>query len=244
MVRTNLDFLNVDADIASVVVTSCVQGEGKSVAVANLAVSMALAGKKVIVVDGDLRRPRQHQYFALPNEVGVSTLITGQTNLAQSLQAVEVAGSGPGASSADFATWSRGTDALEHLYVLTSGPLPPNPGEIVAAKRFTATIERLQREADLVIVDSPAMLPVGDASAIASSVDGLVFLVDMPLVKRPQLAQAADQLRRLPCRLLGTVVRGDEHGSGRYAYYSGGVHVRHRRRAAARRRASSATPRP
>jgi len=65
------------------------------------------------------------------------------------------------------------------------------------------------------------MLPVGDASAIASSVDGLVFLVDMPQVKRPQLAQAADQLRRLPCRLLGTVVRGDEHGSGRYPYYSG-----------------------
>ena len=98
---------------------------------------------------------------------------------------------------------------MSRLYVLTSGPLPPNPGEIVAAKRFTATIERLRREADLVIVDSPAMLPVGDASAIASSVDGLVFLVDMHLVKRPQLGQAADQLRRLPCRLVGTVVRTD-----------------------------------
>ena len=107
----------------------------------------------------------------------------------------------------------------QHLYVLTSGPLPPNPGEIVAAKRFAATIERLTREADLVIVDSPAMLPVGDASAIASSVDGLVFLVDMQAVKRPQLGQAADQLRRLPCRLLGTVVRSDEHGGGRYGYY-------------------------
>ena len=219
MVRTNLDFLNVDADIQSLVVTSCVQGEGKSVAVANLAVSMALAGKKVIVVDGDLRRPRQHQYFGLRNEVGLSTVTTGQTNLAQSLQAVEVAGAGPGEAAADFAGWARGADACQHLYVLTSGPLPPNPGEIVAARRFTATMERLQREADLVIVDSPAMLPVGDASAIASSVDGLVFLVDMHLVKRPQLAQAADQLRRLPCRLLGTVVRGDEHAGGRYAYY-------------------------
>ena len=219
MVRTNLDFLNVDADIQSLVVTSCVQGEGKSVAVANLAISMALAGKKVIVVDGDLRRPRQHTYFGLPNEMGLSTVATGQTNLSQALQPVEVAGASPGEPAADFAGWSRGADARQHLYVLTSGPLPPNPGEIVAARRFATTIERLQREADLVIVDSPAMLPVGDASAIASSVDGLVFLVDMHQVKRPQLAQAADQLRRLPCRLLGTVVRSDERGGGRYGYY-------------------------
>lgn len=219
MVRTNLDFLNVDADIKSLLVTSCVQGEGKSVAVANLAVSMALAGKKVIVVDGDLRRPRQHKYFGLRNDVGLSTVATGQTNLVQSLQPVEVAGTAPQDASATFAGWARGADALQHLYVLTSGPLPPNPGEIVAAKRFAATIQRLQREADLVIVDSPAMLPVGDASAIASSVDGLVFLVDMHLVKRPQLAQAADQLRRLPCRLLGTVVRSGEHTGGRYGYY-------------------------
>ena len=219
MVRTNLEFLNVDDGIRSLVVTSCLQGEGKSVAVANLAVSMALAGKKVIVVDGDLRRPRQHQYFGLRNEVGLSTVTTGQTNLAQSLQAVEVAGAGPNGSSTDFASWARGADAMQHLYVLTSGPLPPNPGEIVAARRFTATIERLQREADLVIVDSPAMLPVGDASSIASSVDGLVFLVDMHLVKRPQLGQASDQLRRLPCRLLGTVVRGDGHRGGGQGYY-------------------------
>ena len=187
MVRTNLDFMNVDADVESLVITSCVQGEGKSVAVANLAVTMALAGKKVVVVDGDLRRPRQHKYFGLRNEVGLSTVVTGQTNLAQSLQAVEVAGAEPGRGRRRLHRLVARRRRAARLYVLTSGPLPPNPGEIVAAKRFAATIERLQREADLVIVDSPAMLPVGDASAIASSVDGLVFLVDMHLVKRPQL---------------------------------------------------------
>ena len=224
MVRTNLEFMNVDDATRSVLITSCVQGEGKSVAVANLAVSMALAGKKVVVVDADLRRPRQHQYFGLRNEVGLSTVVTGQTNLAQSLQPVEVTGAEQGQGPDDFAAWARSADASPRLFVLTSGPIPPNPGEIVAAKRFTATIERLQREADLVIVDTPAMLPVGDASAVARSVDGLVFLVEMHLAKRPQLAQAAEQLRRLPCRLVGTVVRADGARDGRYGYYGSGYY--------------------
>ena len=90
MVRTNLDFLAVDTDIQSVVLTSCMKGEGKSVAVANLAVSMALAGKKVVVVDADLRRPRMHKYFGLDNEKGLSTVATGQHQLFESLHPVAV----------------------------------------------------------------------------------------------------------------------------------------------------------
>ena len=220
MVRTNLDFMAVDGDIKSVVVSSCMKGEGKSVAVANLAVSMALAGKKIIVVDADLRRPRMHKYFNLPNDKGVSTVATGQHSLAESIHAVAVEPPVDPKSPADFAEWAKGTDALSKLYVLPCGPLPPNPGEIVTGRRFTAVIEELSREADMVLVDSPAMLAVGDTSAIASKVDGLVFLVDMESVKRPQLISAAEQLYRLPVRLLGTVVRVRHKRSERYSYHS------------------------
>jgi Mrp family chromosome partitioning ATPase len=220
MVRTNLDFMAVDGDIKSIVVSSCIKGEGKSVAVANLAVSMALAGKKVIVVDGDLRRPRMHKYFELDNSKGVSTVATGQHSLAEALHPVGVEPPADGKHKADFTEWAKGTDALARLYVLPSGPIPPNPGEIVSGRRFAAIIEDLSEEADLVLVDSPAMLAVGDTSAIAAKVDGLVFLVDMELIKRPQLVSAADQLYRLPVRLLGSVVRIHHKRSERYYYHS------------------------
>ena len=220
MVRTNLDFMAVDADVRSIVLTSCMQGEGKSVTVANLAVSMALAGKKVIVVDADLRRPRIHTYFGLRNEKGLSTVATGRDQLHDALQPVAVEPTIAGPPIPDFQTWAKGTDARARLYVLTSGTIPPNPGEIVASRRFEAILEELASEADMLLVDSPAMLAVGDTSAIASKVDGLVFLVDMQEVKRPQLMTAADQLHRLPVRKLGSIVRMEGIKGGRYFYYS------------------------
>lgn len=219
MVRTNLEFMAVDNEIRSLLITSSMKGEGKSVAVANLAVTMAMAGKKVVVVDGDLRRPRQHSYFGIGNEAGVSTVTAGKTKLFESLVPIEVAPPMSGTTSADFTEWAHGSDALSRLYVLPSGPIPPNPGEIVASRRFDAIIQTLVTEADLVIVDSPAMLAVGDTSALAAKVDGLVFLVDMQLAKRPQLITAADQLLRLPTKMLGTVVRTYGPSSSRY-YYS------------------------
>jgi non-specific protein-tyrosine kinase len=216
MVRTNLEFLAVDQRVRSLLVTSCVQGEGKSVAVANLAVTLTMAGKKVVVVDADLRRPRQHEYFGIPNERGLSTVTTGQDELGDAMVPVEVAHLDNGRLSQDFTSWAHGADARSRLYVLPSGPIPPNPGEIVASQRLTAIIEELGVDADVVIVDTPAMLPVGDTSAIAPKVDGLIFLVDMRVIKRPQLSAAADQLRRLPVKMLGAVVRVDGLG-GRYA---------------------------
>jgi Mrp family chromosome partitioning ATPase len=218
MIRTNLEFMSVDADIGSLIVTSCVQGEGKSVSVANLAVTMAMSGKKVVVVDGDLRRPRLHTYFGVENKVGVSTVATGKTALAQALEPVELAPN-EGHGGEDFAEWARSADARSRLFVLPSGPLPPNPGEIVNSRRFGQMIQSLEKEADLVIVDSPAMLAVGDTAALAGKVDGLVFLVDMHLVKRPALLQAAEQLAKLPVKLLGVVVRTDGAGGGKYGYY-------------------------
>jgi non-specific protein-tyrosine kinase len=216
MVRTNLEFLAVDQQIRSLLVTSCLQGEGKSVAVANLAVTLTMAGKKVVVVDADLRRPRQHEYFGIPNERGLSTVATGRHALRDGMVPVEVAHLENGRFSQDFTSWAHGADARSRLYVLPSGPIPPNPGEIVASQRLSKIINELGADADVVIVDTPAMLPVGDTSAIAPKVDGLIFLVDMHVIKRPQLSAAADQLARLPVRMLGAVVRTDGVG-GRYA---------------------------
>src|SRR5665648_498247 len=159
LLRTNLEFMRVDEDVKSLLVTSSVQGEGKSVCVANLAVTLAMGGKKVFIVDADLRRPRQHQYFGLGNAVGVSTVVTGQTSLDDALHKVRLEPV-TGANEVDFKTWAGGSESLSRIYVLTSGPLPPNPGEIVSSRRFAAVIETLAEEADVVLVDSPAMLAV------------------------------------------------------------------------------------
>lgn len=222
MIRTNLEFMAVDDEVRSFMVTSCVQGEGKSVTVANLAVAMAMAGKKVVVVDGDLRRPMQHIYFGIPNGKGVSTVATGQHALKDCMVPVLVFD--PGVSGR-LSEPSPGLDAQSRLYVLPSGPLPPNPGEIVSSGRLTGIIDHLAQQADVVIVDTPAMLPVGDASAVASKVNGLIFLADLDVVKRPQLTAVAEQLARLPVKMLGVVVRvshlhGKYYGAYRYGYSS------------------------
>jgi Mrp family chromosome partitioning ATPase len=220
LLRTNLEFVRVIHGFKSLLVTSSVQGEGKSVCVANFAITLAAGGKKVVIVDADLRRPRQHSYFGLENEKGVSTVATGQTPLEDALQKVNLADPAAGASDIDFQAWARGSGALSRIYVLTSGPFPPNPGEIVSLKRFGAMLDALTSEADVVIIDSPAMLAVGDTPAMAPMVDGLLFLVDMNTAKRPMMQQAAEQLRRLPCPVLGLALRVDDTRHGHYYYSS------------------------
>jgi capsular exopolysaccharide synthesis family protein len=206
VVRTNLDFMAVDADVRSLVITSCSQGEGKSVTAANLAVAIALGGRRVIVVDGDLRRPRVHTYFNLANQQGVTTVVTAKSGIEDALQPVALG-----------AGIEEGDDAL--LRVLPSGPMPPNPGEIVASRRFGELVRELEQHADLVLVDTPAMMAVGDTAAIAAKVDGLVFLVDLQQIRRPLLQQAADQLSKLPVKQMGIIIRGDGSSAGRYGYY-------------------------
>lgn len=220
LIRTNLAFMDVDAKAKSIMITSSLQGEGKSVTAANLAVTLALGGKKVIVVDADLRRPRQHRLFGVPNETGASTVAVGESELLSTLRSVDVV-SHDGGGHADFSSRAVANDGVTRLWVLPSGPIPPNPGEIVASRRFAAMIQQLRDEADVVLVDSPAMLAVGDTPALASEVDGLIFLVDMEQARRPVLQAAADQLYRLPCALMGLVIRlqSGSRGAGYHYYY-------------------------
>jgi len=213
--RSNLEFADVDGDLRSLVITSALQHEGKSVTVCNLALSLAAAGRHVVLVDGDLRRPRLHAYLDLTNREGVSTVLSGRTDLRQALRSWERASRLTDSVGSDASAKAASSD---YLRVLTSGPLPPNPAELVASRSFAAMIAELREEADLVIVDSPAVLAVGDTAAIARCVDGLVLLTDLTRAKRPVLEEAARQIDQMPCRKLGLIVVSDAK-SERYAHH-------------------------
>jgi len=222
--RGNLEFANIDRDLRSLFITSALQHEGKSLTVCNLALSLAASGKRVVLVDGDLRRPQVHRYLNLPNRAGVSTVLTGRTELSQALRSRPVGPSLVKTRATDMAEADSNGDS--RLFVLTSGPLPPNAAEMIASKSFASLIAELEGRFDLVVVDAPALLAVGDTAAVAACVDGLIFLVDLSRAKRPLLAEAARQISQMPCRKLGLVVMNRETGSRiereHYAYYAHG----------------------
>jgi len=221
--RGNLEFANIDGDLKSFFITSALQHEGKTLTVCNLALSLAAAGNRVVLVDGDLRRPQVHRYLNLRNAIGVSTVLTGKTPLSKALLTGPVGRSFMTIGEAESAAPSGGEPGLT---VLTSGPVPPNAAEIIASKSFANLVSELEERFDFVIIDAPALLAVGDTAAIAACVDGLVFLVDLARAKRPLLVEAATQLSQMPCRKLGLVVIDNPAGSRRdrdhYAYYSQG----------------------
>ena len=201
--RGNLEFANIDGDLKSLFITSCLQHEGKSLTVCNLAISLAASGNRVVLVDGDLRRPQVHRYLHLANGAGLSTVLTGRSDLRRTLHSRAVGSSLVTMGSAG--TVEAASNGEPRLHVLTSGPVPPNPAEIIASKSFASLIEELAAGFDLVIVDAPALLAVGDTAAIARCVDGLVFLVDLTRAQRPLLVEAATQISQMPCRNLGLV---------------------------------------
>jgi capsular exopolysaccharide synthesis family protein len=212
-VRGNLEFANVDGDLKSLVVTSPLQHEGKSLMVCNLALSIAATGKRVLLVDGDLRRPRVHLYLDLPNVEGVATALTGRRDVQGAIQLIAV---GPRLAQPTNRVGTEGVTG-GHLHVLTSGPAPPDPAELVASRSFANMMADLRGSFDLVIVDSPAVLAVGDTAAIARSVDGLILLVALSRARRPVLQEAARQVNQMPTRKLGLVVLSNSTAPG-YAH--------------------------
>ena len=223
VVRTNLQFASLGEAHKVLMVMSANKGEGKSLLTANLAASLALAGKKVLLIDADLRRPRVHSLFGVRNTLGLSSVIAGFCELDEALQThhldapkvVTVRGNGDGPQPA-------GSDTLPPLTLLTSGPIPPNPGEMVASRRLATIIHELaSRGFDYVFIDSPAFLAVGDAAALAAVADAIFLLVNLKVTNRPTLEEAADFLEPLPPAKLGVVTVMDDSGKGeRYHYYT------------------------
>jgi non-specific protein-tyrosine kinase len=198
--RTNIQFSSVDKPIKTLLVTSSSPGEGKSTTTANLAVVMAQTGQSVIVVDTDLRRPVLHKVFEVPNNAGLTTALLAGEN-------------------ADLESQLQPTE-IDHLSVLTSGPIPPNPSELLGSHRMTHLVEALSQLADLVIFDSPPVLAVTDAAVLARQVDGVLLVADAGRTKEHALASAAGELLKTGGNVLGVALnRLDVRRGYNYYYY-------------------------
>lgn len=182
----NLRFSSVDAPARLVLFTSAGQDDRKSSALANLAVSAARSGARVLLVDGDFRRPSVHAVFGLPNHKGLSSMLLDD-------------------GGEEIPSHPTGLAGLE---VLTSGPLPPNPGELLGSKRLEGVLAALRSAADLVLLDAPPATAAADASILGSRVDGVVLMISASRTRRDEAVRAKDQLERVGARLLG-VVLGD-----------------------------------
>lgn len=195
-IRTNLNYAMVGKPLKTLMITSAIQGEGKSTVGSNLAVEYAKKGLQVLLVDADLRRPTIHQTFAISNQRGVSSWLSGQlTDVNEAIYPV-----------------------LDHLFVMPSGPKPPNPAELLASDRMTEFLTVATRKLDLVIVDAPPVLPVTDARILAGQVDGTVLVVRQNFVEKVAVRQAVNALKNAHTQLLGTVLNDVDIKTNGYGY--------------------------
>jgi capsular exopolysaccharide synthesis family protein len=195
--RTSLQFLALDRPLRTVQVTSPSPSEGKTTTLANVAVALARAGQRVIIACCDLRRPRIHEFFGLSNEVGFTSVMLGDVPLSQAVRPV------------------TGED---RLLVLASGPLPPNPSELLSSRRAAEVLVALQAEADIVLVDSPPVLPVTDAAVLSGHVEATLLVATAHLTTGKELVRATELLRQVDAPLIGTVLNGIV-SEGAYGYY-------------------------
>lgn len=200
--RTNLQFLEVGESSRSFVVTSSIQGEGKSTTVANTAITMQEAGQKVLVIDADLRRPRMADYFGLEGAVGLTNVLIGKADLADVVQ-----------------YWGP-----HDLAVLPAGDIPPNPSELLGSPSMDALLRFVEDQFDVVLIDAPPLLPVTDAAILASRATGAIIVVAAGKTHRQQLRGAVTSLENVGARLFGVIptmlpTKGpDAYGYGRYGH--------------------------
>jgi capsular exopolysaccharide synthesis family protein len=207
LLRTNLEFAGVDRPIRRLLVTSAGPSEGKTTVAVNLAAIMAQGGKRVVLVDADMRRPKVHRFLGLSNKVGLSDLFRGAVAFRMVTQQIE---------------------EVDTVSVLTSGSLPPNPTELLGSARMEQILQEAEKDADIVIIDSPPSL-VADVQVLAGKVDGVVMVVHPGHTQEDGAVATLEMLNRAGARTLGVVLnriprdRADYYGGYRHysPYYSG-----------------------
>jgi polysaccharide biosynthesis transport protein len=200
--RTNLEFSSVDYPLKTILITSAGPGEGKSTVATNLAGALAQAGKKVLLIDADLRRPRVHQYLGLGNRFGLSDLFLGQGKLTDVIQVYE----GPHNTTFE---------------AVTTGAIPPNPGELLSSERMRTLLGEAANHAGVVIIDSAPAL-VADSQAISGYADGIVLVIEAGATRAEPVRAMLESLRRTQTRILGLVLNRMKAHHGEYnGYYNG-----------------------
>jgi capsular exopolysaccharide synthesis family protein len=196
--RTNLQFMDVDDPPRTIVVTSPLPGDGKSMVAANIAVALAESGRPVVLVDGDLRRSTVAKSFGLPRGAGLTDVLAGRADLIDVMHRTPVA---------------------EHLFVLTAGSVPPNPSEVLGSAKMRAVLSSLSEHAT-VIVDAPPLLPVTDSAVLAHQADGAILVVGLGKTTYDLVSKAQDALLKASGRLLGIVLnRAPLKGADASPYY-------------------------
>jgi polysaccharide biosynthesis transport protein len=203
ILRTSVQFLGIDRDVRLIQVTSASAQEGKTTTLSNLAVAFASSGLRTVAVCCDLRRPRLHEFFGLDNAVGFTSVLLGNVALSKALQPVP---------------------NQERLLVLASGPLPPNPAELLSSGRTADLLRNLASQADIVLIDSPPVLPVTDSLVLSQRVDATVLVSSAHSTTRKAVHRAAEMLHQVNAPLVGAVLNGvsEESGYGGYSarYYT------------------------
>jgi capsular exopolysaccharide synthesis family protein len=195
--RTNISFSSVDDAIRVVMVTSAKPGEGKTTTAVNLAVAYAQADKKVLILDADLRKPMMHQILNVSNRIGFTTLLANPCTIEQAVAATHIS----------------------NLSLLTSGPIPPNPSEMLGSRRMAELLDELKTQFDIIIIDTPPALAVTDAQIVASRCDGVLLVVDAGKIKREHALKAKSNLERASARLLGVVLNNKNRKDVEAYYY-------------------------
>ena len=222
MLRTNVEFASLGKEASMIMVTSATEQEGKSTTIANLAVAMARSGQHVVLIDLDLRRPYIDRFFNLEGRPGLTQVALGVAQLGEAIVRIPIGGGDSVAAAIDNGNGNRRL-ARGALDVLPSGPIPPDPGEFVGTDRLTEILEHIRGHADVVLIDAPPLLHVGDGLALSAKVDAVLVVTRMEMMRRPILTELARLLETMPAHKLGFIVTGAEAEEG-YGYDYGGYY--------------------
>ena len=182
--RTNVQFSNLDDELKVIVVTSSGPGEGKSTVMSNLAVTMAQSGKKVLLIDCDFRKSTVYKKFGISNAEGLTNVLANSKKLSEIIKTVNI----------------------PNLYIMTSGPTPPNPAELLGSKKMKNIVAELRESFDLILIDAPPVLAVTDAQILSTISDGVIFVAAYGIADKTALVNAKELMCKVGAKIIGVVL--------------------------------------